>query len=50
MLENVLAFLEEQQNSKFQIIGKVEDLMNSTSKSEPELPYHIREKENFEIS
>ena len=50
MLENVLAFLEEQQNSKFQIIGKVEDLMSSTSKFEPELPYHIREKEIFEIS
>ena len=48
MLEDILDYLENEQNKKFQIIAKVDQLVSSKAAkdSEPEIPPRVRDKLN----
>jgi len=44
MLENLLAALEQEKSSRFQIIAKVDSLITESGEVEPELPASIHDK------
>jgi hypothetical protein len=46
MLSDILDFLENEKNRKFQIIGKVEQLIESENLIDPEMPTQIMDKIN----
>jgi len=47
MLADILEHLEQEKNKKFQIIAKVDHLISSEKlTTEPELPYHVKDKIN----
>ena len=44
MLENLLAALEQERSSRFQIIAQVDSLITESGEVEPELPARIHDK------